>query len=51
MSVGYHGDDGHLYYNISRNVCLDELIQMAQVDSEKLLESAATDSSLFDISN
>jgi hypothetical protein len=51
LSIGYHGDDGKLFFNLSRNVCLEQLIQRAKEDSQKLLEDAETESSLFDISN
>jgi hypothetical protein len=51
LSIGYHGDDGKLYHNLSVNVCLETLIQRAKQDSEKLLEDAEADPSLFDISN
>jgi len=51
MSIGYHGDDGKLFHNLSSNVCLETLIQKAKHDSEKLLQECETDSSLFDISN
>jgi hypothetical protein len=51
LSIGYHGDDGHLYHNVSQNVCLENLIKRAKLDCEKLLEDAETDSSLFDVSN
>jgi len=26
MSIGYHGDDGKIYHNLSSNVCLETLI-------------------------
>lgn len=51
MSIGYHGDDGRLYHNLSTNVCLETLIQKAKMDSEKLLRDADSDPTLFDISN
>ena len=51
LSIGYHGDDGKVYHNLSQNVCLETLILRASQDSEKLLQDADTDESLFDISN
>ena len=51
LSIGYHGDDGKLYYNLSSNVCLETLINRARQDSEQLLKDAETDKTLFDISN
>jgi hypothetical protein len=49
LSIGYHGDNGNIYQNLSKNVCLEGLIQKAQADSEELLNNP--DPSLFDISN
>lgn len=51
LSVGYHGDNGCIYQNLSKNACLENLILRAQQDSEQLLEDAQNDASLFDISN
>jgi len=34
FSIGYHGDDGKMYHNLSNNVCLESLIQRAKRDSE-----------------
>ena len=52
MSIGYHGDDGCIYNNISQDLGIENLIKKAQIDSEKLLEEAETnDSILFDINN
>ena len=51
LSIGYHGDDGKVYHNLSTNVCLETLIHRAKRDSEQLLVDAETDTSLFDISN
>jgi|TARA_B110000285_G_C14837195_1_gene473646 hypothetical protein len=51
LSIGYHGDNGNIFHNLSKNVCLEQLIQRAKQDSEQLLEDAETDTSLFDISN
>lgn len=34
LSIGYHGDDGRMYYNLSSNVCLETLIHRAKEDSE-----------------
>lgn len=51
LSIGFHGDDGKLYHNLSTNVCLETLIQRAKQDSERLLKEASTDTSIFDISN
>ena len=30
LSIGYHGDDGKMYYNLSSNVCLETLIARAK---------------------
>jgi len=51
FSIGYHGDDGRIYNNLSKSIGLEGLIKLAQKDPAKLLEEAETDSSLFDLSN
>jgi hypothetical protein len=50
-SIGFHGDDGKVYYNSSRNISVDELIRQAQTDPEKLVGDAERDASLFEIQN
>lgn len=49
LSIGYHGDDGHIYNNLCQDISIENLIRRAQVDCDKLLEEAETDSSLFEI--
>ena len=52
LTIGYHGDDGRIYGNLSQDLCIDHLIKKAQQDPEALLEEAETaDSSLFDINS
>jgi len=51
LSVGYHGDDGHIYNNLCQDISIENLIRRAQADCDKLLEDAETDSSLFEINS
>lgn len=37
LSIGYHGDDGKLYMNTSKNLCIDHLIRRARQDPDRLL--------------
>lgn len=53
LSIGYHGDDGCIYNNLSQDVSIDHLIKRAQTDAEALLVEAETnaESNIFDINN
>lgn len=51
LSIGYHGDDGHIYNNLCQDISIENLIRRAQVECDKLLEEAETDTSLFEINH
>jgi len=53
LSIGYHGDDGKIYNNLSQDLSIEHLIKKAQNNAEALLEEAETntDSSIFDINS